>query len=229
MHSVCRARARVKEHYGVGNSAGQICNLPADKREHITTAATTEFARHDYEQANTNRIAKEADISVGVLFKYFPTKADLFLYVVRKGAEIIEAKPAPGFGIGCGVLEIVGKLVDVIGNTSASEREAVQMYQAMTALGDRAFAKETAAELERYTLKQYLAVLERGQECGEVRTDIPAELLTLFVDNQFISLQYTLATAYYEERRHMYVGEMPSEQVLSATKQLLRVPLAPTS
>ncbi|WP_236589339.1 hypothetical protein [Corynebacterium glucuronolyticum] len=127
------------------------------------------------------------------------------------------------------MLEIVGKLVDVIGETSASEREAVQMYQAMTAHSDRAFAKETAAELERYTLKQYLEMLERGQECGEVRTDIPAELLALFVDNQFISLQYTLATAYYEERRHMYVGEMPTEQVLSATKQLLRVPLAPTS
>ncbi|WP_371326123.1 TetR/AcrR family transcriptional regulator [Corynebacterium sp. HMSC073D01] len=63
----------------------RFCNLPADKREHITTAATTEFARHGYEQANTNRIAKEADISVGVLFKYFPTKADLFLYVARKG------------------------------------------------------------------------------------------------------------------------------------------------
>ena len=141
----------------------RFCNLPADKREHITTAATTEFARHGYEQADTNRIAKEADLSVGVPFKYFPTKADLFLYVVRKEAEIIEAKTTPGFGIGCGVLEIVGKLVDVIGETSASEREAVQMYQAMTAHSDRAFAKETAAELERYTLKQYLAVLEEGR------------------------------------------------------------------
>ena len=49
------------------------------------------------------------------------------------------------------------------------------------------------------------------------------------MDNQFISLQYTLATAYHEERRHMYVGEMPTEQVLNATKQLLRAALAPTS
>ncbi|WP_338025187.1 helix-turn-helix domain-containing protein [Corynebacterium glucuronolyticum] len=63
----------------------RFCNLPADKREHITTAATTEFARHGYEQANTNRIAKEADTSVGVPFKYFPTKADLFIYRRERG------------------------------------------------------------------------------------------------------------------------------------------------
>ena len=75
----------------------RFCNLPADKREHITTAATTEFARHGYEQANTNRIAKEADISVGVLFKYFPTKADLFLYVASKGGEDHRGEDYPRF------------------------------------------------------------------------------------------------------------------------------------
>ena len=101
-------------------------------------------------------------------------------------------------------------------------RDRVQMYQAMTAPGDRTFAKETAAELERYTLERYVNVLKRGQASGEVRDDICATSLALLLDNQFISLQYSLATDYYEERRQMYVGERPISEVLEDTKKFLR-------
>lgn len=204
----------------------RFSNLAREKRERITEAATREFARHGYEQANTNRIAREAGISVGALFKYFPTKADIFLFVARRGAEIIEAKTATILESDEPVLEIVDKLVDLIGKTCVTERETVQMYQAMTAPGDRTFAKETAAELERYTLERYVDVLKRGQAAGEVRDDIWATSLALLLDNQFISLQYSLATDYYEERRQMYVGKRPISEVLEDTKKFLRSALA---
>ena len=47
------------------SGTSRFFNLPEDKRDHITAPATTEFAVHGYEQANTNRIAKDAGISVG--------------------------------------------------------------------------------------------------------------------------------------------------------------------
>lgn len=47
------------------SGTSRFCNLPEDKRDRITAPATTEFAVHGYEQANTNRIAKDAGISVG--------------------------------------------------------------------------------------------------------------------------------------------------------------------
>lgn len=150
-------------------------NLPEDKRDRIIAAATTEFATHGYEQANTNRIAKDAGISVVALFKYFPTKADLFLYMVQRGSAIIEAKTAPILQSDASPLEMIDKLIDIIGETSITERESIQIYHAMGAPGDRAFIKEPAAELEHYTAKQYLTVIKRGQENGD---DVPAERIS---------------------------------------------------
>lgn len=195
-------------------------NLPEDKRDHII-ATTTEFATHGHEQANIDRIAKDAGISVGALFKYFPTKADLFLYMVQRGSATIEAKTAPILQSDASPLEMIDKLIDIIGETSITERESIQICRAMGAPGYRASIKETAAELEHYTAKQYLTVIKHGQGTGEICDDVPAEYLALLVDNQFVSLQYTLATEYYEERRHIYAADLPTDQLLETTKQFL--------
>ena len=137
--------------------------------------------------------------------------------MVRRDAAIIEAKTAPILESDASPLEMIDKLIDIIGETSITERESIQIYQAMGAPGDRAFVKETAADLEQFTAKQYLTVIKRGQENGEIRDDVPAEYLALLVDNQFVSLQYTLATEYYEERRHIYAADLPTDQLLETT------------
>jgi TetR/AcrR family transcriptional regulator len=53
--------------------------IPAEKREKILQAAIREFAERGYENASTNRIIQEADISKGLLFHYFGSKKHLFL------------------------------------------------------------------------------------------------------------------------------------------------------
>ncbi len=57
-------------------------NLPAGKRNEILNACIAEFAEAGYENASTNRIVKSLGISKGSLFKYFPTKEDMYFYVV---------------------------------------------------------------------------------------------------------------------------------------------------
>jgi TetR/AcrR family transcriptional regulator len=57
--------------------------LPGHKRKEILDAVAAEFASSGYEAASTNRIVKQAQISKGVLFKYFSNKENLFLYVCR--------------------------------------------------------------------------------------------------------------------------------------------------
>lgn len=57
-------------------------SLPAEKKKRILIAALKEFSEKGYEQASTNSIVKEAGISKGILFHYFKTKRDLYLYVV---------------------------------------------------------------------------------------------------------------------------------------------------
>ena len=59
----------------------RLAKLPEDKRQKILDAAIREFAEKGYYKASTNAIVKEAGIAKGLLFHYFGSKKDLFLYV----------------------------------------------------------------------------------------------------------------------------------------------------
>jgi len=56
-------------------------NLPEGKKKRILDAAIEEFAVNGYDKASTNSIVKKADISKGILFHYFGSKKNLFLYL----------------------------------------------------------------------------------------------------------------------------------------------------
>lgn len=60
----------------------KIMSLNEEKRRQIIDAAMKEFAK-GYRKANTAEIAREANISKGLLFHYFPTKKELFFFVVK--------------------------------------------------------------------------------------------------------------------------------------------------
>lgn len=57
-------------------------SLPEEKQARIREACIQEFVNHGYEQASTNRMTERAGISKGLLFHYFGSKGDLFLYLV---------------------------------------------------------------------------------------------------------------------------------------------------
>ena len=56
-------------------------NLPESKREHIIEVCIEEFAQNGYNNTSTNTIVKRLGISKGVLFLYFKSKRNLFLYI----------------------------------------------------------------------------------------------------------------------------------------------------
>jgi AcrR family transcriptional regulator len=56
-------------------------NLPQIKRDQILQVCIEEFAKNGYEKTSTNTIVKRLGISKGVLFLYFKSKENLFLYI----------------------------------------------------------------------------------------------------------------------------------------------------
>lgn len=56
-------------------------NLQEEKKKRILDAAIEEFAVNGYDKASTNSIVKKAEISKGILFHYFGSKKNLFLYI----------------------------------------------------------------------------------------------------------------------------------------------------
>lgn len=55
--------------------------LPEEKRKRVVNAALSVFARYDYKKASTDEIAEAAGISKALLFHYFGSKKELYLYI----------------------------------------------------------------------------------------------------------------------------------------------------
>lgn len=58
-------------------------SLRAEKQEHIINAALTVFGRNGYKKASTADIAEEAGIAKGMVFYYFGSKKNLYLYLAE--------------------------------------------------------------------------------------------------------------------------------------------------
>lgn len=56
--------------------------LSTDKKIRIMNVGISEFSYYGYENSSTNRIVKASGISKGSLFKYFPTKEDLYFFIL---------------------------------------------------------------------------------------------------------------------------------------------------
>lgn len=70
-------------------------SLDEEKRQRILNAAMKEFAVKGYDHASTNKIVEGAEIAKGLLFHYFKSKKQLFLYLYDYGIELVVNEIAP--------------------------------------------------------------------------------------------------------------------------------------
>jgi len=74
-----KCRAMFKEE--LYNMPTKLLDLEPPRRNAILNAALKEFALRGFDNASTNVIAKEADISKALMFHYINSKQELFLLV----------------------------------------------------------------------------------------------------------------------------------------------------
>lgn len=72
----------------------KFLNIEEEKRERVINAALKQFAHKSYPDASTNEIAKEAGISKGLLFHYFTSKKDLYLYLYEHAVTFLRKEVA---------------------------------------------------------------------------------------------------------------------------------------
>lgn len=78
------------------NTGGLQMNLEAferlslEKRGAITNAGIKEFAVKSYSDSSTDRITADCGISKGLLFHYFHTKREFYLYCLQKAMETLD-------------------------------------------------------------------------------------------------------------------------------------------
>jgi len=155
--------------------------LAPDQQDAILTAALREFAAHGYADASLNRIIAAAGLSKGAMYYYFDDKADLYLHVVGTqlgrltgepgGFTLFRATSAAGFWSALAVDALAAlTTLSTLPEVAAVLRDAAGgSGAAVLRRGQEEFDSATRPWVER--------AIQRGQQLGAVRVDVPVELL----------------------------------------------------
>lgn len=204
-------------------------NIPLEKRLRVIDAATKEFAKKGYHDASVGNIAAKSGISVGAIYKYFNNKQDLFLTIVDHSIERMETLLMGLAKADEDVLLKVEKILREIILVSREESTLIKLYNGMTAINDKKLAKQFASEMEEMTARIYTLAIKEGQKSGEIRRDIDPSVAAFLIDNLFMTLQFSYAGDYYEERFKIFCGEDAHnrdefiiEQILKFIKSALK-------
>ena len=157
--------------------------LSEDKKRAILDAAAAEFSTNGFHAASFNRIIENTGLSKGAMYYYFDDKEDLFLTVVKKFQDAIMEQLGD---LGpCddpeSYWEEIRKLFERGARIKQEDPTIIHMGMA---LAKAAAAGETHLSFDRLfdNVHGWMeAVVERGQEVGAVRRDLPVTLLVSMI------------------------------------------------
>ncbi len=155
-------------------------NLEPDRQERLFDSAAQEFAERGYDAASLNKILERSGMSKSSLYYYFEDKADLFMSLTERsiafllreiGGLDLEAMTADNFW---DVLEGRARLVLEVSNRNTWYVKLGRMVLRLRG-GPKGMDKTT--RLYAAARNFVGTVLDRGQELGVVRDDLPRSFM----------------------------------------------------
>lgn len=208
-----------KQHY-----KDAFARIDERKKNTILEAGIEEFSAKGYEKANINIIAKNAGISIGLMYKYFSAKEDLFITCLKRGTDILEKALYDIMVSDDKLLIKAEKLIRTICTHSKKHSNYIKMYNEICAEKGRPNKiSMTAAQVESARSDIYITSISRAMENGDVRSDLDPALFAYFLDNLLTTLQFSCTCDYYREKLKIYTGidvnDSNEEQIIT---QLLK-------
>ncbi len=165
------------------------------KRARIVEVAERHFAEHGFQAARVGSIAAEVGVAKGSIFQHFESKDGLFLAAYRKASSTLPAY----MDAGDTVLRrgFFATLEYWLGRTEHMLHEDWIPYR-VTLLGNYGTELRLRKEINRYLSSEdpygTNAFVRWGIEHGEVRDDVPREMIVSLVDWMMNSFQDALLT-----------------------------------
>lgn len=203
-----------------------FARLPEEKRRRVLDCAKAAFARYGYAGTNVNRIAEEADISVGALYKYFRTKDELFLALIEGAYELLDRTVAELFARHAGFYERLEALLRAAVDSAREDPDLVRLYLACTTDELSGLAERLSGRLESISAERYRALVAEAAARGEIAPVEDPGAAAFILDDLLLLLQFSYASSYYRERLRLFVGpaalEDPEALVASCLSFLRR-------
>lgn len=198
--------------------------LKKEKRERILEAAAKAFASAGFEQASMNQILEAADISKGAAYYYFDDKADLYATTVHHYLMTL----VNTLDLSVDDLTVDNywtRLEEMYLSQFRNSYEQPWVFGVIRSaahISPNVLASSDLAEYVTYFQDAIIALLERGQALGLVRTDLPQSLLSrLFMAVDETADQWFMAN--WDELGSAKV-ESIAERIFDTQKRLLEQP-----
>ena len=174
------------------------------------------FAQKGLDRANINEIARESQVSVGVIYKYYTDKDGFFLACLRRALEVLKGEIESALAGEGDMTQRVERLIRAIQRCAKEHPYYNVMYNEITAGASSAYAAQLAAEIEGISARAYTAVIAEAAARGEIRRDVDAPMLAFLFDNLLLMLQFSYSCDYYRSRFQEYCGDAAADEAYLA-------------
>ena len=154
-----------------------------ERREQILEGARRCFAKHGYEGATVAKLEGEIGLSRGAIFNYFPSKEDLFLELAARDTRRVSE-----VFLDQGLEGVLHEILEFDPSWLAVYLELVRRARTDPAFRRRLEDRETEFVLANR------ARVEEAQRAGEIRDDLDAKSLGIFVNLVLHGLMVQRAT-----------------------------------
>lgn len=205
--------------------------LPEAKQATVLAAAAAEFARAGFTAARVDDIAAKAGISVGSLYQYFGTKENCFLAVLDAGIAELRSRLDEVLTRVAGPWERIEQIVRLIPEHSRHHGEIIRLYQEIGGEGLSELGQDFCRRFEGLSADVYSSLIREARLAGAIRSDVDEDFAAFFLDNLFVSLQFSFACDYHQLRKLVFLGtkNTDEEALVQAAMRFLRYGLAGSS
>jgi len=187
-------------------------NIPAEKRERILRAAALILGRDGIGGARMGDVAREAGVSHGSVFSYFPTKDDMVRAVVERGMAMQAERFSPSeAGSGAGFGEAVRAVLRGAWELASAEPELISLWLSLSLAENARFA-DAILPLEKDAATRWLSLVGRGKAEGAVDPAIDERAAAFLLDSLAAQLMKSRASALERRKLEQLLGEASGDE-----------------
>ncbi|MBU0927820.1 MAG: TetR/AcrR family transcriptional regulator [Spirochaetes bacterium] len=194
-----------------------------EKRRRVLQSAKVAFARDGFAGTNVNLVAAAAGISVGALYKYFRTKADLFLAIVDEYEFLLGGALENIFSSEPTFAGRIEALIRAAVRSAQDDPELLRIYVDCTTEALSGMAVELSGRIETVSATMYRRMIAEAAASGEIASDVDPAFAAFLLDDIFLMIQFSYASTYYRNRLRIFIGEArdDTEAVVAAAMRFI--------
>ncbi|HZL45474.1 MAG TPA: TetR/AcrR family transcriptional regulator [Opitutaceae bacterium] len=184
--------------------------MSQEKKQRIMQAAEEVFRTRQFHEVTLDEVARVANVGKGTIYLYFSDKEDLFFQTAVAGfdgmCELLRADATGEIPFRDGLLRMCMTI-------SGFFRERRPLFRLILAQGEHALEcggsmRQRWLERRKNMAETTAAIIAQGIAAGDIRSDIPAEVLAEYLLGMLRTRAWELEDRPEEQRTHEAMVEL---------------------